>query len=82
MSLTLGQIKAQFDAGESEGAFLGKLQSFSKENFTLAKEQNGSPVANANITRKYRGSKGSKVVTYVNSRTGKVLGVATTAEGL
>lgn len=82
MSLTLSQIKAAFESGESEGSLLGKLQSLSKEHFTLSKEQNGSPVPNANGTRKYLGSKGSKVVTYVNLRTGKVFGVATTSEGL
>ena len=61
MPLTLALIQAQFNAGESEGALLGKLQTISKETFEMRKEQNGSPTARASMTRKYLGSKGSKV---------------------
>ncbi len=82
MPLTLTQIKDQFDAGESEGALLGKLQAISKETFEMRKEQNGSPTARASMTRKYLGSKGSKVVLHVDPKSGKVYGVTTTAESL
>jgi hypothetical protein len=82
MPLTLALIQAQFNAGESEGALLSKLQTISKETFEMRKEQNGSPTARASMTRKYLGSKGSKVVLHVDPKSGKVYGVATTAEGL
>ncbi len=82
MPLTLTQIKSHFKAGEPESEFLTKLQVSAKETFVLKKEDGGSPVAYANITRKYLGSKGSKLVTYIEKRTNKVHGVATTAESL
>lgn len=82
MPLSLTQIKSQFEPGESEGALLGKLQAISKEAFMLRKEQNGSPTPRASMTRKYLGSKGSKVVTHIDPRSGKVYGVTTTAESL
>lgn len=82
MPLTLALIQAQFNAGESEGSLLGKLQAISKETFEMRKEQNGSPTARASMTRKYLGSKGSKVVLHVDPKSGKVYGVTTTAENL
>jgi hypothetical protein len=82
MSLTLTQIKSHFKAGEAEPAFLTKLQASSKETFALKKEDGGSPVAYADTTKKYLGSKGSKLVTYIDKRTNKIHGVATTAESL
>lgn len=82
MPLTLNQIKTHFKSGEAESDFLSKLQAASKETFVLKIEAVGSPVAYANITKKYLGSKGSKVVTYIDKRTSKIHGVATTAEAL
>jgi hypothetical protein len=82
MALSLSQIKDQFEVGESEGALLGKLQAISKETFALRKDQSGSAIPRATHTRKYLGSKGSKVVLHVDPRSGKVYGVATTAESL
>ena len=82
MTLSLTQIKSQFETGENECALLGKLQAISKETFEMRKEQNGSPSAHASMTRKYLGSKGSKIVLHVDPRSGKVYGVSTTAESL
>ena len=82
MALTHSQIKSQLEPGESESALLSKLQAISKETFTLRKERGGSPTAHASMTRKYLGSKGSKVVTHVDPRSGKVFEVTTTDEGL
>lgn len=82
MPLTLNQIKAHFKSGEAESDFLSKLQAASKEAFVLKIEVGGSPAAYANMTRKYLGSKGSKIVTYIDKRSSKIHGVATTAETL
>lgn len=64
MSLTLNQIKSHFNSGDAESDFLTRLQASVKETFVLKKEEGGSSVAYANTTRKYLGSKGTKLVTY------------------
>lgn len=82
MAIHLTKLKSLLSPGESETSFIGKVENETGESFSLKKEQGGSPVAHANKTRKYLGSKGSKIVTYINSGNGKIFGTTTTAEGL
>lgn len=82
MAVSGTKLQSLLIKGEYEATFLGKVTGESGETFTLKKEQPGSPSGGANLTRKYLGSKGSKVVTHVNSGTGKVFGATTTAEPL
>jgi hypothetical protein len=82
MAIGISKLQSLLSKGESEQFFLGKVESETKESFTLKKEQAGSPVGGANLTRKYLGSKGSKIVTYIDGKKGTVSGATTTAEGL
>lgn len=82
MAISDTKLKSLLNKGESESSFIGKVENETRESFTLKKEQSGSPVGNANVTRKYLGSKGSKIVTYINGGNGKIFGATTTAEGL
>ena len=82
MSIGISKLQSLLSKGESEHSFLGKVESETKESFSLKKEQSGSPVGYANLNRKYVGSKGSKIVTYVDSKKGTIYGTTTTAEPL
>jgi len=82
MAISGSKLQSLLTKGEPEATFLGKVTNESGETFTLKKEESGSPTGGANLTRKYLGSKGSKIVTHLNSGSGKVFGVTTTAEPL
>ena len=82
MSIGISKLQSLLSKGESEQSFLEKVESELKESFTLKKEQAGSPVGGANLTRKYLGSKGYKLVTYIDGKKGTIFGTTTTAEGL
>ena len=82
MSIGISKLQSLLSKGESEQAFLGKVASETKETFILKKNQASSPVGYANMTKKYLGSKGSKIVTYVDEKKGTIFGVTTTAESL
>jgi hypothetical protein len=82
VAISSSKLQSLLEKGEPEATFLGKVTKESGETLTLKKEQSGSPTGGANMTRKYLGSKGSKVVTHINSGSGKIFGTTTTAESL
>ncbi|MBZ4193764.1 MAG: hypothetical protein LAE24_05575 [Candidatus Contendobacter sp.] len=82
MAISGSKLQSLLTKGEPEATFLGKVTKECGETFTLKKEQPGSSTGGANLTRKYIGSKGSKVVTHINNGSGKIFGVTTTAEPL
>lgn len=82
MAIALSKLQSLLSKGESEQSFLEKVASDTKESFSLKKEQSGSPVGGANLTRKYLGSKGSKIITYIDGKKETIFGTTTTAETL
>lgn len=82
MAISTSTLQSFLVKGELEASFIGKVSQATGEKFTLRKEQSGSPVAYSNFTRKYAGSKGSKIVTFIDARADKIYGATTTAEGL
>ena len=82
MAIGLTKLRSLLKKGELESLFLERVIAETGESFSLREEVNGSSVAYANLTRKYLGSKGSKIVTSVDARKNTVHGVTTTAEAL